>query len=100
MGRIQLPRASMPLMTPFHHSQFHCPILTEVGQLILDTFANVSKNHDPSPLQVQKSNRMKNDTQMKMISYDSEHTKQNLHVTPNCDLCDLCPQFTFNFFPL
>ena len=50
MGQIQLPRASMPLMTPFHHSQFHSPILVEVGQLILDMFANVSKNHDPSPL--------------------------------------------------
>ena len=64
----------MPLMTPFNHSQFHCPILVEVGQLIPDTFANVSKNHDPSPLQVQKSNRMKYDTQTKMVSYDWAHT--------------------------
>ena len=87
-------------MTPFHHSQFHSPILVEAGQLILDTFANVSKNHDPSPLRVQKSNRMKYDSQTKMVSYDSAHTRQNLHVTPNCDLCDLCPQLTFNYlFP-
>ena len=55
----------MPLMTPFHHSQINSPILVEVGQLILYTFANVSKNHDPSSLQVQKntSYRMKYDTQ-------------------------------------
>ena len=75
MGQILLPRASMPLMTPFHHSQFHCPILVEVGQLIPDTFANVSENHDPSPLRMQKSNRMKYDTQTKMVSYDWAHTR-------------------------
>ena len=33
------------------------------------------KNHDPLPLQVQESNRMKYDTQTKMISYDLAHTK-------------------------
>ena len=59
MDQIQLPWASMPLVTPFHHSQFHSPILVEVGQLIPDMFSNVSKNHDPSLLRVQKSNRMK-----------------------------------------
>ena len=75
MGQIKLPWASMPLMTPFHHSQFHCPILVEVGQLIPDTFANVSKNHDPSSLRVQKTNRMKYDTQTKMVSYNLAHTK-------------------------
>ena len=85
MGQIQLPQASMPLMTPFHHSQFHCPILVEVGQLIPDTFANVSKNH-----------RMKYDTQTKMVSFDSAHTRQNFHGSPNCDLCDLRPQLTFD----
>ena len=57
----------MPLMTPFNHSQFRSPVLVEVGQLILDTFANVSKNHDPLSLQVQKTNRMKYDTQTKMV---------------------------------
>ena len=45
----------MPPMTPFHHSQINSPILVEVGQLIPDTFANVSKIHDPSSLQVQKN---------------------------------------------
>ena len=75
MGQIQLPRASMPLMTPFHHSQFHSPILVEVGQLIPDMFSNVSKNHYPSSLRVQKSNRMKYDTQTKMVSYEWAHTK-------------------------
>ena len=45
----------MPLMTPFQHSQLNSPVLVEVGQLIPDTFANVSKNHDPSSLQVQKN---------------------------------------------
>ena len=96
MGQIQLPWASMPLMTPFHHSQFHSPILVEVGRILRHTFSNVSKNHDPSSLRVQKSNGMKYDTQTKMVSYDSAHTQQNLHVTPNRDLCDLCPQLTFN----
>ena len=46
-----------------------------VGQLIPDMFANVSKNHDPSSLQVQKTNRMNYDTQTKMLSYDLAHTK-------------------------
>ena len=54
MGQIQLPWASMPLMTPFQHSQFHSPILVEVGQILQHTFSNVSKNHDPSSLQMQK----------------------------------------------
>ena len=45
----------MPLMTPFHHSQFNSPVLVEVGQLILYTFANVSKIRDSSSLQVQKT---------------------------------------------
>ena len=90
----------MPLMTPFHHSQLNSPVLVEVGQLIPYMFANVSKNHDPSSLRVQKTNRMKYDTQMKMVSYDSAHTRKNLHVTPYHDLCDLCPQLTFNeLFP-
>ena len=86
----------MPLMTPFHHSQLNSPVLVEVSQLIPYTFANVSKNHDPSSLWVQKTNRMKYDTQTKMVSYDLAHTMKNLHVTPYHDLCDLCPQLTFN----
>ena len=44
----------MPLMTAFHHLQLNSPVLVEVGQLIPYTFANVSKIHDPSSLQVQK----------------------------------------------
>ena len=62
-------------MTPFHHSQLNSQLLVEVGQLIPDMFANVSKNHDPSSLPVQKTNRMKYDTQTKMVSYDLAHTK-------------------------
>ena len=81
MGQIQLPWASMPLMTPFHHSQLNSPILVQVGQILQHTFSNMSKNHDPSSLPVQKNNRMKYDTQAKMVSYDSAHTRQNLHVT-------------------
>ena len=65
----------MPLMTPFHQSQINSLILVEVGHLILDTFANVSKIHDPSSLQVQKTNKMKYDTQTKMVSYDLAHTR-------------------------
>ena len=49
--------------------------MVEVGQLIPDTFANVSKIHDPSSLQVQKTNKMKYDTQTKMVSYDLAHTR-------------------------
>ena len=67
MGQIQLPWASMPLMTPFNHLQFHSPILMEVGRILRYTFSNVSKNHDPSSLRVQKSNRMKYDTQTKLV---------------------------------
>ena len=52
----------------------------------------MSKNYDPSPLCVQKSNKRKYDTQTKMVSYDSAHIGQNLHMTQDCDLCDLCPQ--------
>ena len=65
----------MPLMTPFNHLQFHSPVLVEVGQLIPDMFVNVSKIHDPSSLQVQKTNKMKYDTQTKMVSYDLAHTR-------------------------
>ena len=50
-------------------------ILVEVGQLIPDTFANVSTNHDPSSLRVQKTNRMKYDTKTKMVLYDLAHTR-------------------------
>ena len=75
MGQIQLPWASMPVMTPFHRSQFHSPILVEVSKLIPDTFSNVSKNHDPSSLRVRKGNKMKYDTQTKMVSYDWAHTR-------------------------
>ena len=86
----------MPLMTPFHHSQFHSLISVEVGQIVPDMFSNVAKNHDPSSLRVQKSNRMKYDTQTKMVSYDLAHTRQNLNMTQDCHACDLCPQFTFD----
>ena len=68
----------------------------EVGQIFCDAFSNVSKNHDPSPIQVQEFNKMKYDTQTKMVSYDLGHVRQNPHMTPDCDLCDLCPQLTFN----
>ena len=73
-GQISLPQASMPLMTSFHHSQFHCSVSMEVGQIWGCTFSNVSKIHDPSSLWVQKWNRGKYDTQTKMVSYDSWHT--------------------------
>ena len=75
MGQTQLPQASMPLMTPFHHSQFHSQILVEVVRIFRHTFSNVSKNHDPSSLRVQKTNRMKYDTKTKMVSYDWAHTR-------------------------
>ena len=75
MSQIELPWASMPLMTPFHHSQLNSLIFVEVGQLIPDMFANVSTNHDPSSLQVQKTNRMKYDTKTQMVSYGLAHTR-------------------------
>ena len=64
----------MPYKTLFHHSQFHCSILLEVGQITPDTFPNVTKNHDPSAFKVQKSNRMKYYTKTNMVSYDLGHT--------------------------
>ena len=57
LGQIKLPWASMLLMTSFHYSQFHCSIWMKVSQILWPTFSNVSKNNDPSPLWVQKSNR-------------------------------------------
>ena len=36
-------------------------------------------------------NRMKYDSQTKMVSYDLGHTRQNLHMTPAYDMCDFCP---------
>ena len=81
----------MPLMTSFYCLQFNCSILMEVGQIFCDTFSNVSKNHDPSPLEEQKSNKMKYDTQTKMVSYDLRHIRKNPHMTPDCDLCELPP---------
>ena len=64
----------MPLMTLFHHLQFHCSISMEVGQILSRTCSNVSKIHDPSPFRAQKWNREKYDTQTKMVSYDWGHT--------------------------
>ena len=75
LGQISLPRASMPLITSFYCLQFNCSILMELGQIFRNTFSNVSKKHDPSPLQVQKSDKMKYDTQTKMVSYDSGHVR-------------------------
>ena len=35
-----------------------------------------------------------------MVSYDSAHIMKKLHMTPDCDLCDLCPQLNFDYlFP-
>ena len=65
LGQILLPLASMPLMTPFHHSQFHGSIGMEVGQIFGWTFSNVPKIHDPSPIWLQKCNRRKCDTHNK-----------------------------------
>ena len=96
LGQIQLPWTSMPLMTSFHHLQFHRSIWMQVGQMLWRTFSNVSKIHDPSPLPLPKCNRRKYDTQTKMVSYDSGHSGYNQHMTPDCDLYDLCPQLTFN----
>ena len=36
-------------MTLIHDLQFNSSILMEVGQIFADTFASVSKIHDPSP---------------------------------------------------
>ena len=52
----------------------------EVGQIAPDTFPNEAENHDPSPLRVHKSNRMKCETQTKMVSYDGTY-----QVKPLCD---------------
>ena len=83
-------------MTSFYCLQFNCSILMELGQIFHSTFSNVSKNHDPSPLRVQKSDKMKYDTQTKMVSCDSGHVRQDPHMTPDCDQCYLHPQLTFD----
>ena len=56
-----------PLTVQFLH-------INEVGQIFTITFLNVSKNHDPSPLRVQKRNTMKYDSQTKIVSHDLGHT--------------------------
>ena len=38
LDQISLPQPSMPSMTSFHNSQFHCSITVEVGQILACTF--------------------------------------------------------------
>ena len=38
LDQISLPQTLMPPMTTFHHSQFHCSIWVEVGQILGWTF--------------------------------------------------------------
>ena len=71
----------MPLMTQFHHSQFHCPILVEVGQILWHTFSNASKNHDPSSLWVQKSNEW-NTTPKQKWSHMTHHIPGKTFIWP------------------
>ena len=68
----------------------------EIGQIIRPCFQICPKNHDPSSLRLQKTNRMKYDRQIKMVLYDLRHTGLNLHMTPAEEMSHLHPQLTFD----
>ena len=57
----------------------------EVGQIFSNTFSNVSKNHDPSPLQVQKHNRVKYDSHTKWVSYQLAIIRHQTDMTLKSD---------------
>ena len=68
-------------MTPFHCSfNFFYPFvqICEIGQ---ETFSISHKNQDPSPLQVQKSNRMKYDSQTEWVSSHSVMISHEPHMS-------------------
>ena len=45
LDQISLPRASMPPMTSFYNSQFHCSITVKVGQILTHTFLSQKSGH-------------------------------------------------------
>ena len=96
--QISLPQASMPHKIPFHHSHFNCSILIEVGQIFANTFSNVSKNHDPSPHSVQKSNRMKYDSHTKWVSHQSAIIRHETDMTLKSHWCHQSLQSALNYF--
>ena len=85
--QISLQWASMSHNTPFYHSHFNSSILTEVGQIFSNTFTNVSKNHDPSPLRLQKSNREKYDSHTKWALHQSAIIRHETDMTLKSHLC-------------
>ena len=81
LGQIQLPQASMPLMTPFHHSQFHCPILVEVGRILWHTFSNVSKIMTPHHFKCKKATEW-NMTPKQKLSHMTQHIPGETFIWP------------------
>ena len=101
--QISLQQALIPHNTQFHHSHFNSSILTEVGQIFSNTFSNVPKNHDPSPLQVQKSNEVKYDIHTKWVSYQLANISHQTDYDPKISLVSLVltisPQLNFSSIP-
>ena len=73
-------------MTPFHCTfKFFYPFVQtcEIGH---NTFPISHKNEDPSPLQVQKNNRMKYDSHTKWVSYQSANIRCSIMLHVNCKI--------------
>ena len=45
LNKISLSQESMPHMTTFHHSQFHCSIYMELDQILGHTFLSQKSGH-------------------------------------------------------
>ena len=70
--------ANTPLSHPSHLGMAHPQIC---GKLWQNFFMG-----DPYPLQVQKGNRMKFDTQLKTHLLSSPHTVHLFHIDKSCDI--------------
>ena len=55
-------------MAPFYYTLKFFNLFVQICEISRDTFSIYHKNEDPSPLQVQKSNRMKYHCPTKWVS--------------------------------
>ena len=78
------------LMTPFYCPFNFCYPFVQMCKIGWKTFSTSHKNQDPSPLQVQKSNRMKYDSQIEWVSSHSEMITHVPHVSLKSHWCHQC----------
>ena len=69
-------------MTPFTDLSFFYPVF-QICEIGYKTFSTSHKNEDPSPLGLQKSKRMKYDSQIKRVSPHSVMIRHETHVSLN-----------------